>query len=383
VLRGLLALTVASSLGLGGLTACNKGGGGGAPADTILIGEYGSLTGSEATFGISTRDGIDLAIAEANLAGGVKGKKLKVIVYDNQGKQQEAATSVTRLITQDKVVAVLGEVASSRSLAGGTIAQKYKVPMITPGATSPDVTALGDYIFRVCFIDPFQARAMATFARKTLKANKVAVFRNSKDAYSVGLADFFVKSFKEQGGTITSDESYGSGDSDFKSQLTTLRTAEPDAIFIPGYYTEVGLIAKQARGLGIKVPLLGGDGWDSDKVIEIGGADIEGSYFTNHYAPDDKRPEVQKFIDAYKTKFKATPDSNAALAYDAAFLLIDAIKRAADTTPAAIRDAIAQTKDFKGVTGSISIDAERNAKKPVVVLQIKSGKFAFVEGVNP
>jgi branched-chain amino acid transport system substrate-binding protein len=232
-------------------------------ANTIKIGEVGSMTGSEATFGISTHEGLQLAIKEQNAKGGIKGKKIELISLDDQGKPEEAAVATTKLITQDKVAAIVGEVASSRSLAMAPIAQKNKIPMVSPSSTNPKVTEVGDYIFRVCFIDPFQGAVMAKFASETLKAKKVAILRDVKSDYSVGLSNFFAEAFKNTGGEIVVDQSYSSGEVDFNSQLTSIRAKKPDAIFVPGYYTEVGLIAKQARKLGIKVPLLGGDGWDS------------------------------------------------------------------------------------------------------------------------
>ena len=277
--------------------------------DEILVGEYGSLTGGEATFGQSTDNGIQLALAERNSAGGVKGRKIKIIALDDAGKSEEAASTVTRLITQNKVVALLGEVASSRSLAAAPIAQSNQIPLITPASTNPKVTEVGDYIFRVCFIDPFQGTVMAKFAAENLKAKKVAILRDVKSDYSVGLADFFIKKFKTLGGEIVSDASYQSGEIDFKAQLTQIRSSKPDAIFVPGYYTEVGLIARQAKQLGITAPLMGGDGWDSSKLYEIGKEAINGGYFSNHYTTESTEPAVVEFIKKYKERFGgSTPD---------------------------------------------------------------------------
>ncbi|MBI4925010.1 MAG: ABC transporter substrate-binding protein, partial [Bdellovibrio sp.] len=290
-------------------------------SNEILIGEVGSLTGNEATFGTSTHNGIDLAFREVNKKGGVNGRMLKLLTLDDQGKPEEAALAVKKLITQTKVTAVLGEVASSRSLAMAPIAQRYKVTMLSPSSTNPKVTQLGDYIFRVCFIDPFQGHVMAKFALDTLKAKKVAILRDVKNDYSVGLANFFTDTFKKNGGTVLVDQSYSAGDIDFKSQLTAIRAKNPEAIFIPGYYTEVGLIARQARELGIKVPLLGGDGWDSPKLKEIGGSAIENSYFSNHYSEEDKSPQVVEFIKNYKEVYGSVPDGLAAMGYDAAKVL--------------------------------------------------------------
>jgi branched-chain amino acid transport system substrate-binding protein len=353
-------------------------------AEPIKIGEVGSMTGSEATFGTSTHQGIELAIKEANAAGGVHGRQLVIVSLDNQGKPEEAATAVTRLITQDKVTAVLGEVASSRSLAMAPIAQQYKTPMITPSSTNPKVTEVGDYIFRVCFIDPFQGEVMAKFALETLKVKKVAILRDVKNDYSIGLANFFTDKIKAAGGEVLLDQSYSSGDIDFKSQLTAIRGKKPEVIFVPGYYTEVGLIARQARQLGIKAPLLGGDGWDSPKLTEIGGNALEGSYFSNHYSSEDNSPHVQSFIEKYRAAYKVVPDGLAAMGYDAALVLIDAMKRAPKTLkPSEIRDAIAKTVDFPGVTGKITIDQKRNAVKSAVVLKVTKGSFKYETTIRP
>jgi branched-chain amino acid transport system substrate-binding protein len=349
----------------------------------IVIGEFGSLTGNTATFGISTKNGIDMAIDDINKGGGLLGKKVRVIVEDDQGKPEEAQTVVTKLINRDQVIAVLGEVASSRTMAAAPVAQQNGIPLITPSSTNPKVTETGDYIFRVCFIDPFQGLVMAKFATNTLKVKNVAILRDIKNDYSVGLADVFVDNFKKMGGNIVANESYSEGDTDFSAQLTSIRARNPEAIFLPGYYTEVGLVARQAKKLGLTVPLLGGDGWDSPKLIEIGGPDLNGSYYSNHYSVDDPSPAIQKFVGDYKTRYGAVPDALAGLGFDAANILFDAIRRANSTEPAKIRDAIAQTKDFAGVTGQITIDKDRNAIKPAVVLEVKDGKSQFVETITP
>ncbi|HTA77105.1 MAG TPA: ABC transporter substrate-binding protein [bacterium] len=349
----------------------------------IRIGEYAALTGAEATFGISTDNGIKLAIDEINAVGGISGKTLKLTVYDDQGKPEEAAVVTTKLITQDRVQVVLGEVASSLSLAAAPICQQNKVPMISPSSTNPKVTQVGDYVFRVCFIDPFQGQVMADFAMNHLKAKTAAVFRDQKSDYSMGLADFFVKRFKEKGGTIVTDQSYVAGDVDFKSQLTNIRGEKPDVIFVPGYYGEVGLIAKQAKELGIKVALLGGDGWDSSKLYEIGGAALDGCYFSSHYSPDSTDPHVKDFVKKYQAKYGQVPDALATLGYDAMGVLASALKNAKSLSEADIRDAIAATKAYEGVTGSISLDANRDAVKPAVVLKITNNKASYVTTVNP
>lgn len=395
----------ASVLVLCALSGCEKkqpagGDGGAAPtpapapvaeapadADTILFGEVGSLTGAQATFGISTKNGIQMAIDEVNAAGGVtvdgKAKKIAVRVYDDQGKSEEAANAVTRLINQDKVVVILGEVASSNSLAMAPKAQAAGVPMITPSSTNPKVTEVGDYIFRVCFIDPFQGTVMAKFATETLKAKNVAILKDNKSDYSLGLTQFFNETFTRLGGTIITEEAYSQGDTDFRGQLTAIKGKSPDAIYVPGYYTDVGVVARQARELGLKAPLLGGDGWESSKLFELGGSAISGSYFSNHYSTDDPTPRVQNFIAGYEKKYGSKPDSLGALGYDAAMVAIEAIKRAGSVDGSKLRDAIAQTKEHPGIAGSITLDANRNAVKPAVILQVKDDKAVYVSTVNP
>ena len=377
--------------------------------DVVLLGEFGSLTGVTATFGRSTQRGIQMAVDEVNKSGGIEGKPVKIIVEDDQSKPEEAATVVKKLTTQDKVLMVLGEVASSRSLAGAPICQEAGVPMITPSSTNPKVTQVGDFIFRVCFIDPFQGEVMAKFARNTLKASKAAILKDIKNDYSVGLAQFFTETFKNLGGSIVSGESYSEGDIEFRAQLTAIKAKKPEVIFIPGYYTEVGLVARQARDLGITVPLIGGDGWDSPRLVEIGGSALENTYYSNHYTPEDPRPEIQKFIADYKAKYNEVPDAMAPLGYDAARIAFDAIRRSeilkeenlrqaykdnpqakflmdAINTPKnrrLIRNAIAETSDFPGVTGLVTIDENRNAKKTAVVVKIENGKVNFVETIKP
>ncbi len=349
----------------------------------IRIGQFASMTGSEATFGISTDEGIRLFLDEVNQKGGVKGKKIKLITMDNQGKPEEAAAVATRLIEQEKVLALLGEVASSRSLAAAPIAQLKKIPMISPSSTNPKVTEVGDYIFRVCFIDPFQGRVMARFANENLKLKKVAILRDLKSDYSIGLADFFVATHKEYGGSVVADLSYQSGDVDFKAQLTQIKSQLPDALYIPGYYTEVGLIARQAREVALKAVLMGGDGWDSEKLFEIGGESIEGAYFSNHYSNESTLPEVINFVQAYKSKYQKAPDGLAAQGYDAAGVLVKAISEAKDFTTKSIREELAKIKNYQGVTGMITIDQNRNAMKSAVVVQVSGKINKYVTTINP
>ncbi|HJZ11507.1 MAG TPA: ABC transporter substrate-binding protein [Acidobacteriota bacterium] len=349
----------------------------------IVLGGYGSLTGTTAVFGQSTEKGIQLAIEQANRAGGILDKQLRLVMEDDQGKPEEAQTVVTKLITRDRVVAVIGENSSSRSLAAAPVCQQNRIPMISPSSTNPKVTQVGDFIFRVCFIDPFQGYVMARFAANTLKFKQVAILRDVKNDYSVGLAEVFQENFKKFGGMVVADQSYGEGDTDFSAQLTALRAAGPEAIFVPGYYTEAGLIARQARKLGITAPLLGGDGWESAKLWEIGGSALNGCYYSNHYSIDDPNPAIQTFISDFKNRYNEVPDATAALAYDAARIVMDAMRRANSLDPRKIREMIAGTKDFAGVTGKITIDKDRNAIKPAVVLRIQDGRLEYVETIQP
>ncbi len=359
------------------LSACKK------KENVLTLGEFASLTGTTATFGQSMNEGIQLALEELNKSGGLLGKPVEIIVEDDQSRPEEARTAVVKLIKQDQVVALIGEVASSRSLAAAPEAQKSKIPMISPASTNPKVTQVGDYIFRACFVDTFQGSSMARFAYEDLGLRKVAILYDIKNDYSVGLMEFFEKTFKELGGEIVDKQSYSEGDIEFRAQLTTIKNKDPQAIYVPGYYTEVGLIARQARDLGLNLPLMGGDGWDSPKTLEIGGTTVEGSYFSNHYATDDPAPIVQDFIKKYQAKYNKVPDAMAVLGYDAANILFDAIKRANSTEGPKIRDALATTTGLQGVSGSISIDADRNAKKRIVILKIEGGKVKFHKALEP
>jgi len=338
----------------------------------ILVGHYASLTGPEATFGQSTSEGIRLALKEINASGGIGGRPIELREYDTKGEPKEATLAVTRLVKSDNVVAVLGEVASGLSLAGAPVCQSAGVPMISPSSTNVRVTKVGDMIFRVCFIDPFQGSACAKFATNELKAKTAAILYDQKAPYSEGLAKEFKRAFKKLGGEIVSELTYTGGDGDFTTQLTSIRSRKPDVLFIPGYYTDVGNIALQVRKLGITCPMLGGDGWDSEKLAEVAGKAIEGSFYSNHYAPDQPDEQVRIFIEKYRADYKGkTPDGLAALGYDAAMILADSLKRAGSTDGKKLRDAIAATKDYKGVTGMITIDANRDAIKSAVIVEMK------------
>ena len=352
--------------------------------DPIKVGEFASLTGKEAAFGQSSHKGTLLAIEELNAAGGVLGRQFELITEDNQSKQGESATIVKKLISRDEVIALLGEVASGRSLEAAPIAQNFKIPMISPSSTNPRVTEMGSYIFRVCFIDPFQGTAMAKFAQNSLHLKKVALLTSVSSPYSVGLAKYFKETFAAIGGEITIEQKYSEGDKDFKAQLTAIKAAHVDGIFVPGYYTEAALISKQARELELTYPIFGGDGWEAPQLIEIGGKAMEGTFYSTHYSPENSSPGVQSFVKKFRARFAdETPDAMAALGYDSAMVLADAIKRAGTTEHSKLRAAIAATKNFDGVTGLTTIDSHRNATKSAVVITVKDGQFKFVESIAP
>ncbi len=379
---------------------------GGSKQDEIVIGVYGSLTGGDATFGQSTKAGVEVALKELadHQQGRIGGLAVRAVNEDDQGKAEEAATVVKKLINQDQVVAVLGEVASSRSLAAAPICQAAGVPMISPSSTNPRVTQVGDYIFRMCFLDDFQGETMARFALENLNLKRVAILKDTKSDYSIGLAQYFADAFSGGGGTIlTPDQAYTAGDPDFSAALTNLKARKPDAIFIPGYYTEVGLIARKARELGITVPLLGGDGWESEKLLEIGGEALNGAYYSNHWALDKPDSMLQGFLGAYRAQFDSDPDAIGGLAYDAARVLFTCMEKLAADDPktfaglgsskagtperkaalAKLRDLIAATRDYAGVTGTITLDENRNASKPAVVIEVKGGKKVYNTTIQP
>ncbi|HEX2831775.1 MAG TPA: ABC transporter substrate-binding protein [Thermoanaerobaculia bacterium] len=349
----------------------------------IPVGVYGALTGGEAAFGTSTVQGARIAADEVNAAGGINGRKIQLLVEDDQGRAEEATNVVTKLITGSNVVALIGENSSNQSLAVAPIAQQNGVPMISPSSTNPAVTEKGEYIFRVCFTDPYQGKALAAFVRNNLKLDTAAILVDKKNDYSVGLAGVFRKEFEGAGGKIVAEQSYAGGDSEFRPQLTTIRDAKPQALFIPGFYTEVGQIAIQARDLGIMVPLVGGDGWDSPTVIQIGGRAIENSYFSDHYFVGDTRPVVQKFVNEYEKRHGKKPEATAALGYDAVHIFAQAARRAGSTDRKKIRDEIANTKDYQGVSGTITMGADRNPIKPVAMIKIENGQMNFAGWVNP
>jgi branched-chain amino acid transport system substrate-binding protein len=349
----------------------------------IKIGAMTCLTGALSTFGVSSVQGAKLAVEEMNAAGGTLGQSLQLIVEDNGSKAGETATITRKLISQDKVVAILGDLTSSATMEGAPLAQAAKVPLLTPSATNVAITKIGNYIFRSCFIDPFTGKIMAKFALDRLKAKQAIVMTDVKQDYSVGLTDAIRQYFSENGAGTLQSFSYSSGDTNFRTQLTAVRMANPDVVFLPGYYTEAALILREARQLGITCPFVGGEGWDSPALVEVAGKAAEGNYYTDHFSAADPDPKVQKFVQTYREKYGALPDALAALWYDGARLLAQAVERAGSTDTVKIRDALAATRDFEGVTGRISIDQDRNASKPGVILKIDNGQPEMVQQIAP
>ncbi len=365
----LLLLTLAASAGA---------------AEPIKIGNYGAFSGKEAAFGTSSRKGVILAFEEANANGGVLGRPVELIAEDNQSKHGESATIAKKFVSRDKVVAVLGGNPSTNSLEAAPILQNARIPMIAISSTNPRVTEMGNYIFRVCFIDPFQGAVLAKFARDTLKVQRAAILTSVNNPYSVGLSKVFREKFTEAGGVIAIEQRHSEGDKDFRAQLTAIKNANVDVIFHSSNYTEGALVCIQARQLGFTGPLFGGDAWEAPQLVEIGGKAVEGTYYSTHASPESTAPEMVNFIKKYRARWNdEIPDSIAALGYDAATMLFDALKRAGTTDSAKLRDAIATTKDFSGVTGRVTVDQDRNATKSAVILTVKDGKFVYVETVNP
>jgi len=360
-----------------------------APASNeIKIGGNFELTGGIANFGKQSVYGIQMAFKEINAAGGVNGKQLKLILADNKSEPAEATNAVTKLITQDKVVAVLGPVASSNVLATLQVAQDSKIPVLTATGTNEKITVDGGkvrpFAFRGCFIDPFQGKVMANFASNTVKAKTAVIYVDQSSDYSKGLKQSFEETFVKNGGKVLSTEAFLQKDQDFKATLTKIKALNPEVIFIPAYYEEVGKIVKQARELGITIPLLGTDGWDDPKVVEIAGAkSLNNTYFSNHYSSQDTDPAVVKFVAAYKKEYNQEPSALAALGYDSGLMIADAIKRAGGLEGVKIAEALAKTKDLKVSTGILTIDANHNPVKSAVVIEMKDGKQTFKTKVNP
>jgi branched-chain amino acid transport system substrate-binding protein len=351
-------------------------------ASVIKIGSILPLTGDISTFGQSSKNGLLILQDEVNEAGGIDGKKIEFVFEDDENKPASSASVAQKLINNDKVVAIIGSIASKCSIAVGPIATQNKIPMITPTSTNPKVTTQGgEYVFRACFIDPFQGKILAKFSAEDLKVKKAAILYDVANDYSKGLAEFFEKGFKEAGGEVVAVETYNTGDSDFNAQLTKISAFKPEVLLLPDYYNTVGLIAKQARSTGIDAIFLGGDGWDSPDLFSVGGEAIEGGYFTNHYSPADTSPEVVAFKTAYETRFNEVPSAFSALAYDAGKILVAAIEKAGTTDGEKLKDALKAT-DIKAVSGNIRYDEDRNPIKGAVILKTEDGQQKFVKKVN-
>ena len=355
----------------------------------IRIGINYELSGGVATYGQSSVEGIELAIEEINKAGGINGKKIVPVKYDNKSEPAEATTLANKLITQDKVVAILGPATSGSFKAEIPVANVNKIPVASGSATADDVTVTSDgkvqeYAFRVCFNDSFQGTVMANFAADNLSAEKAVIIMDSSSDYGKGLAKNFKENFVAAGGTIVAEEAYVAGDTDFNAILTKIKGIDFDVIYIPGYYNEAGLIIKQARAQGITAPVLGADGFDSPVLLELAGADaLNDIYFTNHYSSLDKDPAVIKFIEDFKAKYNKEPDAFNALGYDLAKFVADAIGRAENLNGESIKNALEATENFVGVTGTLSVDENHNPVKSIVVIGLENGEQASSLKVNP
>lgn len=359
----------------------------GAPApagEPIRIGHYASLTGKDAAFGVATRKGALLAVEEINARGGVLGRRLEYLVEDIQSKSGESATAVKKLISRDKVAAVIGANASANSLEAAPICQNAKVPMMAISSTSPRVTEIGDYIFRICYIDPFQGAVLAKFARTSLGGRKVALLTSVNSPYSVGLSAVLRERFTALGGQVVAEQRFAEGDKDFRAQLTAIRAAQPDVIAATGFYAEAALICRQARSLGITAPFIGGDGWEAPQLVELGGEAVEGAHYCTYFSAENAAPEVRAFVRRYQARWgQETPEAVSALGYDAIHLIAAAMEKAGGTAGPALRQAIASTRRFPGVTGETTIDEHRNSSKPAVMMRIRGGRAQFAETVAP
>jgi branched-chain amino acid transport system substrate-binding protein len=369
------------SAGLGVAVTLGCGGSGSAGKNEWVVGAYLSLTGEQSKFGEDTKRGIELAIEEINAAGGVKQKPIKVIFEDDKSKVEEATQKVQQLIDRDKVVAVLGEIQSGISKPAAIICNQKKVPMITPSATHPDVTKTGEYAFRVCFTDDFQGKAGADFCVKSLGKKKIGLMFAENDLYSQGLATEFKKAVAAAGGEIVVEKKFTKTETNFTTYIKEVKDAGAEVVYCPIYYNQMTPLWRQAKAEGLTGEMfVGSDGWSGDDTLL---KELEGGYFTDHYAPDVPWDQGKKFVAAFTKKFNQSPSSLAACGYDAAMVLADAIKRSKDDTPKGIRDAIAETKDFAGATGSISINKDRDADKALVFVQIKGGTTTYKAAVGP
>lgn len=369
-MRHALGIVLSACLWFGLVLGCESKG------DPILVGGVLPLTGDGATFGVSARRGLELAVAEGNAKGGLLGRPVRLVVADDRGDPAEGVAAVTMLIRQRKVVGVLGPAMSDVALACAPVAQRAGIPLIASASTNMKVTQAGDFIFRACFVDPFQGKVGAGFAYHDLKARKAACIFDLGSDYATGIADVFKAAFTRLGGAMVAFEGHASGTRDFKAQLAKAIMARPDVIYAPGFYGDAALITRQARELDYKGPLLGADGWDSPELIELGRNAMENTFFTAHFAPDDPSPTVQAFVSSFKAKHQEPPDGHAAMGYEAASILLDGIQRACTTEGRAVRDAIART-NLRLVTGQITFDAQRNPIKPIAFMEIKGGRPRF------
>lgn len=381
----LIALIAVTFVGLAGCKdKGNEAGSGGVTEDSVKLGLFVSTTGGIATFGLDTKNGVDLAVEEINAAGGINGKKIDLRFQDTASKPEEGGSAAEKLATQENVLVAMGAVASSVSLNAAPVFERNGIPMISPSSTNPTVTQQGKNIFRICYLDDFQGGACAVFAYKDMKARKAAILANQDDAYSTGLAKFFKAKFEKLGGEIVAEEAFKANNSEFNTQITNIKGTEPDVIFVPAYYNDIALIGKQFRSQGVDAPLLGGDGWESSKLIPNAGVGtLDGCYFGNHYSQADDREVVKSFVAAYKEKYGEMPSSLAALGYDVVYVVKKAIENAGEFDRAKIADAIRALKDFEGVTGTFSIDENGDAKKPISMLKIKGESFDFVRKIAP
>ncbi|SMB94663.1 amino acid/amide ABC transporter substrate-binding protein, HAAT family [Desulfonispora thiosulfatigenes DSM 11270] len=349
--------------------------------DVIKIGVYEPLTGDNAAGGQMTYDGMKLA---NKLYPEILGKKVELVTVDNKSEQVEAANAVTKLIDNDKVSVILGSYSSGLAMAGGQVAKEKNVPVIGCSPTNPLVTRDNDYYFRVCFIDPFQGTVMAKYAFNELGAKKAAIIRENGGDYSIGLAKFFKDAFTELGGEIVSEIDYQKMDNDFNSQLTTVNKANPDVIFAPGDFGPSGLLVKQARQMDIKTPILGGDTWEAEEFIDVAGEAANGILFSSHFTADAPVTEMtKKFLAEYEKEYGKKANAFAALGFDTYIIALHAIEKANSTDPQAIRDILADVKDFEGSTGIISLDENGDALKSAIINQIENGKAVFKSVVEP
>ena len=352
-------------------------------AEPVKIGFFMSMTGRDASFGEASLAGAKLAVEEVNGSGGILGRPVELVVEDDRSLAGESATAVKKLISRDHVVALVGECSSARTLEAATVAQASGVPLVTPASTSPKVTQVGNSIFRVCFIDSFQGEVMATFARRNLGLRRAALLVDSTAPYSVGLADYFSRTFKALGGEVVASQKYAGTDTDFRAQLKAIRAAKPDALFLPGYYVAAGLVARQARDLGLGATLLGGDGFEAPQLLEIGGDALDGAYYSTHFAVENTGQVSRAFVEAFRSRFGTAPNGLAALTFDSVKLIADAIKRAGTTDSGAVRASLSATRGFAGATGVTSINSRRDADKDAAIITVRGGKLVFVETIRP